>query len=113
MIVEWIPGIKPPRDFCPQEFCFHWRIKGGYYASGIHENLEKALGGLKLNEESQCGCSFGSCKRDKSCPGDKDWYESCEPLLEKQGLPWFYFICDAEGLDPEYRKAYKEYFNEE
>lgn len=109
---EWKPGIKPPQYICPQEFCFHWRAEGDFFASGLHENLEEALKEMKPIEKSQCGCSFGKCIRDKNYAGDRDWYEPCEPALDERGLPWFYFICNTEGLNPEDRKAYQEYFNE-
>jgi hypothetical protein len=50
---------------------------------------------------------FGSkCRRETGSPDDPDIYESCEPELEKYGLPWFYFIPDAEDLDDEFKEEY-------
>lgn len=46
---------------------------------------------LKPIEQESCGCEFGICIRINN-NGDADWYEPCEPALEKDGLPHDYFI---------------------
>jgi hypothetical protein len=38
--------------------------------------------------------------------GDHDWYEPCKPALERDGLPWFYFLPSAEQVVPELREQY-------
>ena len=53
-----------------------------------------------------CSCPFGVCTRLDPVAGDRDWYEPCEPLLEQDGLPWFYFIPSADWLPPQRRKRY-------
>ncbi|MBZ9750601.1 hypothetical protein K7W42_06975 [Deinococcus sp. HMF7604] len=52
-----------------------------------------------------CDCPVGLCRR-WSPEGKTDWYEPCEPLLERAGLPWFYFIPSPSKLVEELRGAY-------
>ena len=59
---------------CPGNFCFLWD-----------------------ESKKDCGCPFGSCVRLSKNQGDKDFYEPNEPLLEKEGLPWFYFMPNNEN----------------
>ena len=81
--MDWDKYKKPPEDICPKEFCFLW-------------------------SESDCKCreTFGKCRRATSNLNDKDWYEPCEPELERHNLPWFYFIASDKGLDDESKEEY-------
>jgi hypothetical protein len=54
-----------------------------------------------------CGCSFGVCTRVDPVAGDHDWCEPNEPALERDGLPWFYFIPSADKLAPEFHERYQ------
>lgn len=53
-----------------------------------------------------CSCSFGLCTRLDPIAGDHDWYEPCEPALDRDGLPWFYFIPSADKVGAEFRERY-------
>lgn len=53
-----------------------------------------------------CSCSIGLCTRIDPFGGDRDWYEPCEPALERDGLPWFYFIPSIDKLAPEFHERY-------
>jgi hypothetical protein len=82
--VNWNKNIKPPEDICPEKFCFLW--------SGA---------------EHRCRETFGKCRRITSISNDKDWYEPCEPELEKYDLPWFYFIANDSELENERKDEYQ------
>ena len=53
-----------------------------------------------------CRCSFGLCTRLDHVAGDRDWYEPCEPELERDGLPWFYFTASIDKLVPHLHEQY-------
>jgi hypothetical protein len=53
-----------------------------------------------------CCCTFGKCTRLDPVEGDHDWYEPCEPALERDGLPWFYFLGSVENVTPEFQERY-------
>ena len=57
-------------------------------------------------EQGGCSCTFGVCTRLDPLAGDRDWYEPCEPALERDGLPWFYFIPSIDQLVPELHERY-------
>jgi hypothetical protein len=89
----------PPPDYtvCPKHYCFHWLEKGDFIARGFHANLKKASKHMEEVMEDGCGCSLSMCLRDERLGGMdvrnyKDWYEPCEPRLDKDGLPHDYFI---------------------
>jgi hypothetical protein len=91
----------PDLTICPKHYCFHWLEKGDFIARGFHANLEEASQHMEEVLEDGCGCSLGICLRDErlqSIKGAKDnlsirdWYEPCEPALDKNGLPHDYFI---------------------
>ena len=93
---------QPDNTICPKHYCFHWLEKGSYIARGLHSSLEEAFNYMEEALESGCVNSFGFCRRDeriqnfkKSQPYQrcKDWYEPCEPALDKDGLPHDYFIA--------------------
>jgi hypothetical protein len=56
--------------------------------------------------EGGCSCTFGRCTRQDPVGGDRDWYEPNEPALERDGLPWFYFIPSVEKLAPAFHDKY-------
>ena len=74
------PYQKPSGKLCPKEFCFEW-------------------GSLDSTEfvNHQC-CSFSKCIRTTKKSDDEDCYEPNEPLLFKNGLPWFYFIPNPKTV---------------
>jgi hypothetical protein len=92
------PHLPAPNPIlCPKHYCFHWLEKGDFIARGFHANLEEASQHMEEVMEDGCGCSFGICLRDerfRSMEGinRRDWYEPCEPALDKNGLPRDYFI---------------------
>ncbi len=73
----------------------------------FYDDIDEALQHAEPVTEAGCGCSFGVCIRDENKKGEKDWYEPCEPELESQGLPWFYF-CDPQKLKKKDRYRRKE-----
>ena len=81
--MKHIKNIKPSMCVCPKEFCFFWDS-------------------VELN----CRESFGKCLRDQKSLSDRDCYEPCEPELERAGLPWFYFIPNADDLNPLLNEEY-------
>jgi hypothetical protein len=80
---KWNVNKKPPEDICPEEYCFFW-----------------------CGDENKCRETFGVCRRSGPNSSNNDWYEPCEPELEKQGLPWFYFIPCSDKLVDELREEY-------
>jgi predicted adenine nucleotide alpha hydrolase (AANH) superfamily ATPase len=74
-------------------------------------NFEDALKNSKLVEQSYCGCSFGICNRNEECtdPNALDYYEPHEVQLEKDGLPWFYFV-NQNKLKAKDKKNYEIFF---
>ena len=69
---------------CPKHLCFHWLEKGNRFAPGFYKNLDEALSHAEVVEESGCGCSFGVCVRINRLEENRDWFEPCEPELEKK-----------------------------
>jgi hypothetical protein len=53
-----------------------------------------------------CSCTFGRCTRLDPVEGDHDWYESCQPALERDGLAWFYFIPSVDCVATEFQERY-------
>jgi hypothetical protein len=105
---NWIPSVKPPADVCPEQFCFHWVLAGEAATPPWKEynSLEEAFAELRTFKEAGCMLGPGKCSRNKAAPGETDWYEPCEPALEKAGFPWFYFIPCAPKLGSEFREQY-------
>ena len=81
--MNWDKHKKPPDSICPEAFCFLWSESKGC-----------------------CRETFGKCRRSTANQSDTDWYEPCEPELEKQGLPWFYFTPNVNILVEELREKY-------
>ena len=79
--MKWDKYKKPPEDICPEKFCFMWSESDG-----------------------NCSEPFGKCRRSTADLNDEDWYESCEPELKQNGLPWFYFYANEKNLVPRARK---------
>ena len=82
----WDKYHKPPAKICPQKYCFLW-----------HDNS------YFTQEVARCREPFGPCRRSTKNPNHSDWYKPCEPELEKDDLPWFYFITNADFVDKELR----------
>lgn len=99
------------KNECPNEYCSFWRKAGNQADYGVYLNLEEALKNLELVEQSHCGCSFGICKRNEECTdlNALDYYEPQEVQLEKDGLPWFYFM-DPNKLKVKDKKNYEIFF---
>ncbi len=85
---SWNIHNKPHKTVCPKSFCFLWS-----------------------EVDNKCRATLGICSRNIPDENNKDWYEPCEPELEKHGLPWFYFIPDANHLVDELREEYKRESN--
>lgn len=86
---KWDKFKKPPENICPQKFCFIWS-----------------------EDDKKCRETFGLCKRHAPDKSHDDWYEPCEPELKKHGLPWFYFIPNADKLVDELKEDYSKQANE-
>lgn len=56
--------------------------------------------------DKNCRETFGKCYRSTANLNDYDWYEPCEPELERNDLPWFYFITTEKRLLKKARKRY-------
>jgi hypothetical protein len=73
---KWEKGERLPENVCPKKFCFLWS-----------EELNK------------CSETFGPCKRLFPNENFKDWYEPCEPELERNGLPRLYYINNDSSME--------------
>lgn len=109
--MTWDKHTKPPADVCPGKYCFQWVPPGGAadMSGRYYRSLQKALDRSDDFVEfprGGCSCSFGVCTRLDPVAGDQDWYEPCEPELERDGLPWFYFIPSGDKLSLEFREQY-------
>ena len=109
--MAWDPRTKPPADLCPRKYCFHWVAPGGAadISGRSYRTLQEAV--TRRDDwvefpQGGCACTFGVCTRLDPVAGDRDWYESCEPALAQDGLPWFYFISAIDNLDPELHEQY-------
>jgi hypothetical protein len=109
--MEWDKHTKPPVEVCPGKYCFHWVEPGGAadMTGRLHGSFEEAL--ARRDEwtafpQGGCACKFGVCTRLDPVTGDYDWYEPHEPALERDGLPWFYFIPSVAKLVPELQEQY-------
>ena len=80
---NWKVNEKPPENICPRNFCFLWS-----------------------EDEGQCRSPFGICKRFDAHKSEMDFYEPCEPELQKHNLPWFYFISNPKNLDDDSKSKY-------
>jgi hypothetical protein len=105
----WQQHIIPSPNICPKEYCFFWTEEGDYFAPDLYGDLQEALNNTKEITRSGCRCTFGKCVRNKDANGLKDWYEPCEPELEKAELPWFYFMS-LDRLNRKKQRIYKKYF---
>jgi hypothetical protein len=93
----WDPKKRPPLDRCPERYCFHWVTPGG--CANISRRAYDSLADSFADHdawvdfpEGGCACDLGPCIRLSRAAGAKDWYEPHEPALERDGLPWFYFV---------------------
>ncbi len=107
----WEKHTKPPAEVCPGRYCFQWIPPGGAadMSGRKYGSFEEAIArreGWEQFPQGGCSCAFGLCTRLDPVAGDCDWYEPCEPALERDGLPWFYFIPSVEGLIPELHEKY-------
>lgn len=110
--MTWNKDVKPPAGVCPERYCFHWVPPGGAVdmSGRSRASVEDAMAhpdAWKRIPEGGCGRTSGACKRLDPVAGDYDAYEPCEPTLDRDGLPWFYFIADADRLVPELRERYR------
>lgn len=105
MNTTWKKNIKPP-FVCPKKYCFNWIEKGDYYAKGVFTNIEEADSAMKKASFGHCNMGF-TCKRINP-KGQHDFYEPCEPFLERDGLPWFYFIPGPEKVNSSMKGEYIE-----
>ena len=106
----WEENKQPNLTICPKHFCFFWHERGDSVAKGMYANVEKAMGNLVKVGKSQCGFQYGRCTRNQQAEGARDFYEPCEPALEKAGLPDFYFNDPNWNKSEEDRDAYNAYF---
>ena len=107
----WDKHKKPPAEVCPGLYCYHWIMPGGSadMSRRIHGSVEEALSGSsgwQVFPDGGCSCSFGLCSRLDPVHSTKDWYEPCEPFLERDDLPWFYFTPSGYKLSPEKHEKY-------
>lgn len=109
--MAWDKHQKPPADFCPGRYCFLWVPPGGAADlsgrtySSFQEAITRRADWTEF-PQGGCGCRFGVCTRLDPVAGDHDWYEPFEPALERDGLPWFYFIPSTDKLAPKFHERY-------
>lgn len=109
--MTWDKHKKPPGDVCPERYCFHWSPPGGaadlsgQTSASFQEAITRRDDWVEF-PQGGCSCGFGLCIRHDPVAGDHDWYEPEEWVLERGGLPWFYFIPSVEDVDPESREEY-------
>ncbi len=109
--MTWDKHTRPPADFCPGRYCFQWVPPGGAadMSGRTYRSFREAIArrdGWVDFPQGGCGCGVGLCTRLDPVDGDSDWYEPCELALERDGLPWFYFIPSVEKLAPEFHERY-------
>ena len=109
--MAWDKRVKPLADFCPGRYCFQWVPPGGAADlsgraySSFQEAITRRADWIEL-PQGGCGCGFGVCTRFDPIAGDSDWYEPDEQALERDGLPWFYFIPSTDKLVPKFHARY-------
>ena len=109
--MPWDKQTKPPADFCPGKYCFHWVPSGGAkdLTGRTYSSFQEAItrrADWSEFPQGGCGCGFGICTRMNPVTGDHDWYEPNEPAMERDGLPWFYFIPSTDKLVQDLHKPY-------
>jgi hypothetical protein len=109
--MDWNKCRRPPADICPERYCWHWVPPGGIkdVSGRVYDSVEEAFtqrDGCVEFPDGGCGCSVGFCTRLDPIAGKHDWYESYEPELERDGLPWFYFIATVDNLVEERHEQY-------
>jgi hypothetical protein len=107
--MKWELRVRPPSNVCPEHYCFHWAGAGDRTSQPgrtcvSREEALRELRTWKVWEVGGCACSFGPCRRINSA-AEVDYYEPCEPRLEQDGLPRFYFITLA-SLRPEFHEQF-------
>ena len=89
------PKEIPARHECPQRFCFHWCPAGTKVEAvpRLYGSLQEALNEATwiVVDEARCGLRSEACRRSGRPGATADWYEPCEPELDKAGLPHGYF----------------------
>lgn len=110
-LMGWNKNTKPPADFCPGRYCFQWVPPGGTAdrSGRSYRSFEEAITrreGWVQMPQGGCACAFGLCTRLDPVAGDSDWYEPHEWALERDGLPWFYFIPSVDKVDSEFHERY-------
>jgi hypothetical protein len=109
--MAWDKHTKPPGDFCPGKYCVQWVPPGGAAdlsgrtCRSFQDAITRRADWTEF-PQGGCGCGFGVCTRLDPVAGDHDWYEPCKPALERDGLPWFYFIPSLDDLAPEFHERY-------
>lgn len=101
----WVASQRPPPLVCPRRYCFNFLKAGTSFAPGRHASIDDAVDGLITVTDDHCTGTFGRCKRG-GLEGDTDLYEPCEPFLEHDGLPWFYFIAGVSNLVEELHERF-------
>jgi hypothetical protein len=85
-IYEWDRAIIPPMNICPELYCFFFTdcdIRNGKVIR-IKGRCDEAFKHFDGNLDCIRRPNFQSPARD--------WYEPCNPVLEREGLPNDYFI---------------------
>ena len=109
MSTKWNLLVRPPEGVCPEKYCFHWVTPGGYadMTGRRYASREEALRNAEWTPfpDGGCSCTLGLCKRFDPVNGSQDFYEPCEPRLEEDGLPWFYF-CTLDSLSDRFHEKF-------
>ena len=105
MTKKWNLRIKPPLDICPEKYCFFWAEIGDRLAAkSAYDSLDEALSSDWTTVENAHCTSERCCRETKehkiisALKTDSDWYEPCEPILNRDGLPDLFF-CNPVNLD--------------
>lgn len=88
----------PDASRCPGVYCFAYAHAGDIVSADpgqMFDSLEEAVThlqneGVRVSRD-HCACSLGPCRRWTGNESDADYYEPCEPRLERDGLPDLFF----------------------
>lgn len=91
-------------NWCPRNFCFFWLGKGDMIPGETSESSDGVSNNYKKINKGRCAENLGPCSRNsrfKKGSIDRnaiDWYEPCEPYLDRERLAHDYFMT-AESAE--------------
>lgn len=104
---RWNLQVKPDANVCPKQYCLHWQEADENALAGrVYKTVEAALADFHASQHGSCICSESVCTRLDAENGQQDCYDPDESALQRDGLPWFYFIPDPYSVDKRQREMY-------